>query len=618
MKVIVNGREAMLKSGFSFEYTTENRLFLGRDGYTLSISFPLRDCPANLSIFGHIHRADADKGQLSFECAILDSRVSLFGTLSVVKVSETEVECQFSEGRCEQVVTDPFDETNVNELDLGFYPYTYANEISPSEAWRGCDAGMDAVALPWVNESYPDVPNNLAAISGSVYSWHPEVSQLSWQPYLLFIARRICDAIGYEYDFSEWEESGYRYLIICNTLPASWDMPSFAAALPQWTVSEFFEKLELLLKGEFDFDHRAKSVRFAFSRTVLDNIAPVKIDTLEDKYTAEISQDDARCDYIGSKRLAYKDCGHMMSNFYACDWLVVGAQYREYTSVQEMIDINKRQDIYHDSLQYGNVKAVLWGEKTISGNGYHYDINALMYARKEDTFFTMRSIGTEFLFKDTFSKEHHTQIYVLQPVNVFGSGVIEDENTDTEEIEFCPVCISDTYVSESDDNGYMMYLSFNSMEDSTSSDDSSPRDQSEIRQIPFVDAIIAGEQDSRGSAYYDVIYVAFWDGAKPREDAQPYPNLDPVTVTQDWIQIKPHIPNIRLYGAGNGYTSQIPTIDPARKFKFSWLANEIPNPRAIFFIRGKRYLCEKITATFTENGMSQLLKGEFYPLLEDD
>lgn len=36
----------------------------------------------------------------------------------------------------------------------------------------------------------------------------------------------------------------------------------------------------------------------------------------------------------------------------------------------------------------------------------------------------------------------------------------------------------------------------------------------------------------------------------------------------------------------------------------------------LFFVRGKRYVCEKITATFTENGMSQLLKGEFWPLLD--
>ena len=31
----------------------------------------------------------------------------------------------------------------------------------------------------------------------------------------------------------------------------------------------------------------------------------------------------------------------------------------------------------------------------------------------------------------------------------------------------------------------------------------------------------------------------------------------------------------------------------------------------------KKYICEKITATFKENGMSQLLKGTFYRVIEN-
>lgn len=614
MIILVNGKKAMLKSGFSFDYVSENRLFLGRDGYTLSMAFPLKDCPENIEIFGHIHRLDVDKKQLSFECAILDSHVSLFGTLSVVKLSDVEIECQFSEGRCEQVAVDPFDGTFINELDLGSYPYISASEISPSNAWRGCDSGMNAVALPWINESYPDVPNNWAAFSGSSYSWDSAVSKLSWQPYLLYIAKQICSAIGYQYDFAVWEESDYKYLIICNTLPAAWNMPSFATALPHWTVSEFFEKLELLLKCEFDFDHRAKSVKCTFTKDAVNNIEPVHLSEVVDKYTAEIAQDNSRCDYIGTKRLAYKDCGHMMSNFYACDWLVVGANYREYENLQVLIDTNKRQDLEQDT-PAGHKISALWGEKTFLTHGCRTTIYGLMYAKAENTYFTMRSIGTEYLYTDSLGMDYFTQVYVLQPVNVFGSGVVESDDTDTEEIEFCPVCISDTYVSPDDDMGYMMSLSFSSMAEDSSSDLADIRDQSAIHQISFVDAIIAGHKDSKGSAYYDVVYVAFWDGAKPKEGAQPYPFLDPVTVRQEWTIVRPHIPDIRISGSDNSYGTQIPMIDSRKKYKFSWLANEIPNPRATFFIKGKKYICEKITATFTENGMSQLLKGEFYPVL---
>ena len=56
MKILVNGMEAAVRSDLSFDYVIENRLFLGRDGYTLDITFPLRECPENQDIFGHINR----------------------------------------------------------------------------------------------------------------------------------------------------------------------------------------------------------------------------------------------------------------------------------------------------------------------------------------------------------------------------------------------------------------------------------------------------------------------------------------------------------------------------------------------------------------------------------
>ena len=36
----------------------------------------------------------------------------------------------------------------------------------------------------------------------------------------------------------------------------------------------------------------------------------------------------------------------------------------------------------------------------------------------------------------------------------------------------------------------------------------------------------------------------------------------------------------------------------------------------LFIIRGKRYVCEKLIATFTIQGMSQLIKDSFYLVLE--
>lgn len=58
MQIYVNNKLAALKKGTSFEYVSENRLFSGSDGYTLTITFLLKGCPENIAIFGHINRAD--------------------------------------------------------------------------------------------------------------------------------------------------------------------------------------------------------------------------------------------------------------------------------------------------------------------------------------------------------------------------------------------------------------------------------------------------------------------------------------------------------------------------------------------------------------------------------
>lgn len=85
MEIRINGIPAMLKKGTSFEYVAENRLFSGSDGYTLSITFPLRQCPQNLEIFGHINRADVIAGKVIFDCEIRDRNFYKFGSIVITE-----------------------------------------------------------------------------------------------------------------------------------------------------------------------------------------------------------------------------------------------------------------------------------------------------------------------------------------------------------------------------------------------------------------------------------------------------------------------------------------------------------------------------------------------------
>ena len=98
---------------------------------------------------------------------------------------------------------------------------------------------------------------------------------------------------------------------------------------------------------------------------------------------------------------------------------------------------------------------------------------------------------------------------------------------------------------------------------------------------------------------------------------QPHPIVDKVEVWDNFAYAS-HTHTLRLNeGLANSMRSVMYKIDDRKKYTFSFLSDTIPNPRALFYIRGQRYVCEKITATFHESGKSQLLKGVFYRVLDD-
>ena len=150
MEIYVNHKLAMLKKGTSFEYVAENRLFSGSDGYTLTITFPLRGCKRNLDIFGHINRKDVVAGKVIFDCEIRDKGFYKFGSITITEISDAEVKTQFLEGRSEQNFDETFDDIYINELDLGSPPTTSKSARKPTEAWSPYPniSSPECVALP--------------------------------------------------------------------------------------------------------------------------------------------------------------------------------------------------------------------------------------------------------------------------------------------------------------------------------------------------------------------------------------------------------------------------------------------------------------------------------------
>ena len=619
MEIRINGKPAMLKKGTSFEYVAENRLFSGSDGYTLSITFPLRQCSQNLDIFGHINRADVIAGKVIFDCEIRDRNFYKFGSIVITEITDAEVKTQFLEGRSEQNFDVTFDDIYIDELDLG--NASGCNDSTPEKAWDPHLNNMKCVALPWVND-YSGNIQNLADFhpeernadgtlkSNAHYEWNADCRGRSWQPYLLYITKKICEAIpggAYTPDFSKWEaKEEYKYLIICNTLPNAWDTSGFARALPHWTVAEFFEKLELFLNGEFTINHRAHTIGFAFTEDTLGATAPVLLDSIVDEHTVEVTVEEDRCEYAEAKNLVYKECDHEMWKFYSCDWFIKAWSKTcvRYPTMRELLAANKLFATWNGSTSRDSRR------------------DKLLYAEDIDTYFVVRSLSKTLVeVRPGWMPNRYTYKMELRPVNMFGGRIVnEDEDADETEIEFVPAWVDET----EDKYGRVLFLSFSGYDENESVNTSWSRDPDQHKQEidntlfqPFTMQSLSAGERTKKAEYYSVIYVAWWDGAQSTEGKLPHPYVEDIEILPDWSNfINIHF-SLRLNNRYLNSKRTVHNINTRQKTTFKFLSDSIPNPRAVFLIRGKRYLCEKMTATFTANGMSQLIKGIFWPIVED-
>lgn len=603
MTITIDNKVALLKKGSSFDFVSENRQFSGADSYTLAITFPLKNCPQNTAIFGHISRKDVEKKQLLFSCEIRDGKFCKRGSITITELTDVEVKTQFLEGRSVSNFVNTFDDVYINEMELG-YPNTAASSF-PMDMNNWVDSyGTKYVALPWVNNSSGNVQNDMNLAMGGA-TW--KSTTLSFQPYMLYIVKQICTKLGYSFDFTEWERSNYKYLLICNALPAAWELHNFAKALPHWTITELLEQLEYLMNCEFDIDHNKKYVRMAFTRTLIENCEDVELKQVIDDYQME-KVDVGDCKYRGACNLKYADCDHRMWKYYVNPtfiqfwldkYLERGSLYREVDNVEVVAEMARRNE---------------WEkvENPVTGA-----ISRLYYCKEEDRYLIVRVIQFEKLGSSNFEGEqvpfgyYHT---IGQFVNTFAPRMVHPD-ADTKELKIVPAWIDDTDVAK----GQCIFLQLPDYENAKAArphNGFDNWDEAMAHLAPEPDYFIKELQENylkEDEEYLDKIYVGFYPGGG-LFDTYRHPYIDVVDFNHTWWPEHLGWSLALNSDTFNQYTIE-GKIDPTQKYTFKFLADDVPNARSVFIIHGQRYLCEKITATFTEHGMSKMMKGVFYKLL---
>lgn len=579
MEIIIEGKVAALKKGSSFDYIAENRHFTGSDSYTLSMEFPLRGCKENVEIFGNIHRVQVNPEKIIFDCEIRDKAFSVRGSLTIVDINEVMVKCQFLEGRSAQNFRTDLDEIYLNELQL-FEPYkSVAGNDNPLASWKSYAAGGCCVALPWVNNNSGNIQNDVTPKAGGKYSWNTTL--ISLQPYLIHLLTEVFRSVHLDFDVSSLVGSSYEKMVVFNTLPTAWDDSNYAHALPHWSITEFIEELEKFLFGKFHIDYQNEVVTFEFNDVALTRMQKIEIANVIDEFSEELTEENGS-DYEELRNLKYAECDHEMWKYYDCDWFL---KAKSHAVTRESF-----LDILADKLS--NWRLVNSYELSAVRN-IHYAIDA-------QTYFMLRYV------RRTDGRNQLT----MQPLNIFGPRIVDTtKSDDAEEINIVPVWIDDT----TELKGQCVFLDLPDLENDDGGENSGTQSPGQLLKTPNTRLLETGTKEQQ--EFLDKIYVGFWDNQTYKTGILPRPFIDKVTVYEDFTYIWNNAYSLRLNDNATAHRQRSWRIDGMRKYTFSFLSNTIPNPRSVFYIRGKRYLCSKISATFTETGMSQRLKGEFYQII---
>lgn len=614
----INNLPAELREEDSFNYYCESCLFSDGCDYTLDIELPLKDCANNRKIFGYIERNPPKSA--SWPASLIIDGQPISGVAILTDVNTTSIKIQFVAGKSlsEDSSIDTLYIDAPNVLNDCYTVLDSRDTVSSlSEAMRtgsldwilsgdfqnrlpltqpqggGSFMNLPSVALQWVNDTEDSLQN---ASNGPRTGW-------SWMPFLLPLARKLAQRVGFITDFSQWDIKGnpLRELIVCNVVPCSMApqmIYQYRDALPHWTIREFFDKLGPALNGKFIIDTAIKIITFRRMDTWFKGLPVIAPDNVEDEFTitSSFGIEETDGEYIQSKPYRYADAGTQCWKYLDCPWIIKSALPGMLMEFSTMTELEKY-------LNLPNTDRI--NDKRFHGLIFHVKDSDSYYAIYAKAFVSWMEKG----------KYKVSSSCSLMQINQFGPQT-DDDNDDYNELDVLPVPIWENQIHLApsgifDMTAYLMdggnpadlYKSMpETIVNANSYDEALAATDAETYQTPVFTTIDNGEPE-KASAAYDKLFIGYWPGTDGINNGRTLPETSGPTFS------------MRLNSGSAPYTS-LPAVDESIKYTFGWLADSVPDVNSIFYIHGRYWLCRRLELTFTPAGRSKRITGHFYPLTD--
>lgn len=593
-RLYIDGVEAVLPDDFSISVKRENPLFTKNGEYTYDITLSLMHS-VNADLYAHINRLNRADSQGSGRTAILiaDNRVYCRGTEIVTAWSTDSVTIQIASGNSEVNYMMGGDRL-ISELPLGEFDW------SPDDAYR------------YISKIYPQVEFSLFPVYNEntnvvVNEWAGEDHQppatdfaQEWmeQPYLMAYISMVVQSIGYTMVLNQLEQTPLRCLCIVNIRSHK---P--AEMLPGWTVLQFIEEVEKLTGSVFVFDNRKKEVRLMVRSSFYDGSTTSHVRLVEDSYTVEVEQ-ETDIDDNSTSDISYNSPDN---------------SYFRYHILSDAVTGNAKQDSIPSSFGTTSDRIAEWF--------------ALEEHRNRETIYTDETDGTQYLWigEDMSESRRHIAFsyridYLM--VNEFASVSREDPSSEIEcrigptSMERVPLQM---IVSRSEDqfgNPDIRSVHF-PVQIPSACIEQTKESTNDLKEL------IEGGTVASESAT-DYLQLAFYSGMTELKYGSYYAWNYPLPYTDVYRELFDKN-DVITYERTNteGATLRLSSLDAVlynggyeidfhTQVKIKSHDPNLFDPRTLFEIRNKRYVCKEMEYTIGPDGRNGPWQGTFYPITIDD
>ena len=654
----IDGKPVITKSGTTIKLVRENPLFTEAGDYTFDITLPLAGCPQNQRAIGLRHRPEVRLDDLCgkrMPFVLQTTVLRIDGTAVVTSVNQEEAKVQLLAGASDlnvSATTPQGTDVYVDELDLG-----RAYEKEASDAYEEGDRYIEGkpYTLPlrdglrkWVQEKASDgqiygSANVTDCVLFPVWSSaddgfanarglreyfisgtkteekyrYPITSSsgtyddglvFAAQPYLVVIIERVLAALGYRVERDDIRETWMKDIFVANTRSEY----KFANVMPHWTVREFLDEVRRFFGVAIVVPKTgvAEIVRRVNYYNAASSVISLK--EVSDEHSAEVDDDEDGGKDISTANVDYEqpDTDDMLrlpdevwenaivevfkSETILRQWAAqkIPEDKRE-TSAWLLVDedqghtfayLRSKQDGEYHLVQVDCCPPLIRGGGQYSGKGRDIGITLRIIPAR------MEWIDLTYI-KSTFNGQHYDNSIVQNCMPV-------------------PTLVSSDTLCKINET-YSVDAAINS---ESSSDENKTDERPDVLRVAL----------NTGTKWH--YEAATGNTLGPHEAKLPVPlgiayckNEDgyymPIIGADNYDQFnltKTKSPSIRADAIDTGYH-----VDTRCLHTFTFTDACPIDVAAVFLIRNRRYVCQKIEYEIDEDGVRPLKRGYFYELNQD-